>query len=165
MKIVVVSDTHICGEIKDFPGNLLDDIKSADLVIHTGDFTEVECFQSLKALAKDLQAVHGNMDSEELKKRLPAKSLFNVGGYKIAITHGSGAPLNIISVLSNAFKADNPDIIIFGHTHTAFNKKINDTLYFNPGSLFDRFYAEFNSYGIIEINGGINARIVKINNA
>ena len=41
MKIVVVSDTHICGEIKDFPGNLLDDIKSADLVIHTGDFTEL----------------------------------------------------------------------------------------------------------------------------
>jgi uncharacterized protein len=164
MKIVAISDTHICGEIKEFPGSLLDDIKSADLVIHTGDFTEVECFQSLKILAKDFRAVHGNMDSEELKKKLPAKSLFNVGGYKIAITHGSGAPVNIISVLNDAFKVEELDIIIFGHTHMALNKKINNTLYFNPGSLFDRFYSKFNSYGIIEINGDIKARIVKINN-
>jgi len=164
MKIVVISDTHICGKIDKFPGNLLDDIKSADLVIHTGDFVEEECLKGLKVIAKEVRAVHGNMDSEDLKKKLPEKDVFKIGAYKIAIAHGSGAPNNIISALTETFKLEHPNLIIFGHSHTAFNQKIKDTLFFNAGSLFDKLYSKFNSYGLIEINDGIEAKIIKINN-
>lgn len=163
MKIVVISDTHICGKIEEFPGKLLDDIKNADLVIHTGDFVEEECLKSLKVIAKEVRAVHGNMDSEDLKKKLPEKDVFKIGAYKIAITHGSGTPGNIISLLTETFKSEHPDIIIFGHSHSAFNQKIKNTLFFNAGSLFDKLYSKFNSYGIIEINEGIEAKIIRIN--
>ncbi len=162
MRIVVISDTHLCGRIDKFPGSLLEDIKSADMVVHTGDFVEEGCLKSLEAVAKELKAVHGNMDSEELKNKLPDKEIFKVGNYKIAVTHGSGAPGNIPEALAEVFKAEHPDLIIFGHSHAAFNQKIKDTIFFNSGSLFDKIYSKYNSYGIIEINDKIEAKIVKI---
>jgi len=41
------------------------------------------------------------------------------------------------------------------------NEFIGNVLFFNPGSATD-FTAEYNSYGIIELDKGINARIIKI---
>ena len=81
--------------------------------------------------------------------------------------HGWGAPLNLIDVLKTAFKEDNPDIIIFGHSHKPMNELIGTTLFFNPGSATDAAAGD-NSYGIIEINdrkensGSPFAKIIKI---
>jgi len=61
-----------------------------------------------------------------------------------------------------SFKNDRVDLVIFGHSHKAFNEKRGDILYFNPGSPTDQIFSPFNSYGIIEINDKIEARIIKI---
>jgi hypothetical protein len=162
MRIVVISDTHFSGPDFKLPEKLLEDIKNSDMVIHTGDFVESGFLDGLKSMAKEVKAVWGNMDSDELKNKLPEKDIFKIGRFKVGITHGSGAPGNLVSTLSEVFKDDNPDLILFGHSHVAFNERIGNTIFFNPGSPFDRIFAKYNSYGIIDINDKIEARIVKL---
>ncbi len=161
MKIVVISDTHQEG-VAEFPGELIKAIKDADMVIHAGDFVDPKILGELKSISKNFKAVCGNMDCEELKKSLPVKEIIKIKGFKIGIMHGSGAPANLVQVLSEAFKNDNPDLIIFGHSHAAFNEKIGNIVFLNPGSPVDKIYAKYNSYAEIEINGEISAKIVKL---
>ncbi|MBN2831545.1 MAG: metallophosphoesterase family protein [Candidatus Omnitrophica bacterium] len=164
MRIVVISDTHLSGSDLKLPDKLTEEIKNADMVVHAGDFVEEEFLEKLKGIAKEVKAVYGNMDSAELKRKLPEKNVFRVGRFKIGISHGSGAPGNLVAVLTEFFKDDHPDLILFGHSHAAFNEKIGDTIFFNPGSPFDKIFAKYNSYGIIDINDKIEARIVKFQN-
>jgi predicted phosphodiesterase len=42
------------------------------------------------------------------------------------------------------------------------NEKIGKILFFNPGSATDKVFAPYNSYGIIEVNDKIDAKIIKI---
>ena len=161
MKIIVISDTHQEGRAA-LPDKLIEAIKNSDMVIHSGDFVDLKVLETLKVLSKEVKAVWGNMDGEELRKVLPEKEIFKVGKYKIGIMHGSGAPSNLVSVLSEAFKNDNLDLIIFGHSHSAFNEKIGNTIFLNPGSPVDKIFAKYNSYGLIKINGKIEAEIVKL---
>jgi putative phosphoesterase len=161
MKIIVISDTHQEG-LAELPDALIEAIKNSDMLIHAGDFVDLKVLEALRAISKEVKAVCGNMDGEELKKILPAKEIFKIGKYKIGIMHGSGAPSNLVEVLSESFKNDNLDLIIFGHSHTAFNEKIGNTIFLNPGSPVDKIFSKYNSYGEIEINDRIETKIVKL---
>jgi hypothetical protein len=160
MRIVVISDTHMPDKADKFPEQLIADIRSADLVIHVGDFSELSVFEKLKSISKDLKAVCGNMDSDDLKRILPQKEILKIGKFKIGIIHGNGAPGNLVESLKGIFKNDSLDMVIFGHSHAAFNEKIKDTIFFNPGSPTDKIFAQYNSYGVIEINSAIEAKLV-----
>ena len=122
---------------------------------------DLEAIEELKNVCSKVIAVAGNMDNPEVKSKYPVKELFKVGVFKVGLMHGYGAPGNLISVLEDAFKLDAPDLIIFGHSHKAFNERVNGVLFFNPGSATDKV-AEDNSYGIIEITDRINGRLIKI---
>ncbi len=167
MKIGVISDTHIPDKSKHLPQGILDVFKQVDIVVHAGDMVGLEVIAELEMVCAKVFAVAGNMDSQAVKNKYPLKELFDVKGFKIGVMHGWGAPLNLVDVLKDAFKADNPDIIIFGHSHIPMNELIGTTLFFNPGSASDAT-AGYNSYGIIEINdrkensGLPFAKIIKI---
>ncbi|TRZ94174.1 metallophosphoesterase [bacterium] len=167
MKIGVISDTHIPDKSKHVPQAVLDVFKQVDIVVHAGDMVGLEVIAELEAVCVKVFAVAGNMDSQAVKNKYPVKELFDVKGFKIGIMHGWGAPLNLIDVLKTAFKEDNPDIIIFGHSHKPMNELIGTTLFFNPESATDAAAGD-NSYGIIEINdrkensGSPFAKIIKI---
>ena len=162
MKIVVISDTHIPERAAGLPEKLLSEIKSADMLIHAGDFVSLAFLEKLKSLCKNVKAVCGNMDPQEIKDILPKKEIFKAGNFKIGIFHGYGAPNGIFETLNEEFKGDKLNIIIFGHTHATFNEKRGDTLFFNPGSPTDKLCVDCNTYGIIEINDKIEAKILKI---
>ena len=162
MKIGVISDTHIPIRAKEIPNTVLESLKNMDMIIHAGDLVELSILDSLKSVCKNVKAVWGNMDPKSVKKILPEKQIINVGKYRIGLIHGSGSPLSLIESLTEIFKKDKVDVIIFGHSHSPVNEKREEILYFNPGSLTDTIFSHFNSYGIIEINDEIKARIVKI---
>jgi hypothetical protein len=162
LKIIVISDTHISDKVDALPVRLLEEIKNADMVIHAGDLVSLDLLKQLKSLCKDVKAVWGNMDPQEVRDELPQKEVFKAGNFTIGLYHGYGAPNNIFGVLNSEFKNDKLDVIVFGHTHSAFNEKKGDVLFFNPGSLTDKLCSDCNTYGIIEINDKIQARIVKI---
>lgn len=162
MKIGVISDTHIPERAGDLPQEVYSAFKDVDMVIHAGDLTDLVVIEKIKTVCKDVRGVWGNMDQYEVREKLPQKNIFEAGNYKIAVVHGFGPPNKLIELVTGIFKADDPDIIIFGHSHTAFNEKKGDILYFNPGSPTDKIFAPYNSYGIIEISDKIETRIIKI---
>ena len=162
MKIIVISDTHIPERANKIPRQVIDVIKKADMLVHAGDFVDLSVLDLLKEACPNLKAVWGNMDNFKIKKTLPEKEIFRAGKYNIGIMHGFGPPGKLIEFLSDAFKNDTVDVIIFGHSHQGHNQRIGDILFFNPGSLTDEIFSSYNSYGIIQINDEIEASIVKL---
>jgi len=163
MKIIVISDTHIPDRAAELPEKLLNEIKNADMLIHAGDFVSLDLLEELKSLCKNLKAVYGNMDPQEIKDILPLRDIFKVDNFKIGLYHGYGAPNRIFELLNTEFKADKLDMIVFGHTHKAFNEKRGGILFFNPGSPTDKACLDCNTYGILEVSGKkIETKIVNI---
>jgi len=151
MRIAVLADTHVTG-LQQLPAKIVHTISTVDLVIHAGDFTEVGLLEELRQLSA-VKAVHGNMDSTELKTALPAKELIDVGKKRIGVTHGWGAPWGIEQRVRKVFSSDRVDIIVYGHSHHPQNKVINGILFFNPGKATG-------SFGILTIDEDVRAEIV-----
>lgn len=161
MRIGVISDTHIPDKCEHIPEVVLNAFKRVDLIVHAGDIVNLEAIDELKSVCPKIVAVAGNMDSQAVIKKFPVKEVFEISGFKLGLMHGRGAPINLMELLKDAFKTDDPDIIIFGHSHKAMNKFVDGVLFFNPGSATDCLSGDA-SYGIIEIDGAINAKIIKI---
>jgi putative phosphoesterase len=151
MRIAVLADTHV-DRLEYLPRKIVDALTTADLIIHAGDFTDVQLLRELQRLG-EVRAVHGNMDSRELKAELPIKEIVETEDKRIGITHGSGAPWGIEERIGKTFESDRIDIIVYGHSHQSQNKVINDVLFFNPGKATD-------SFGILTIDGGAKGEIV-----
>jgi putative phosphoesterase len=158
MKIGVVSDTHSLP----LPKKLLEELSKTDLIIHAGDLCDMDTLKTFRKI-KGVKAVQGNMCDAEVKKKLPLKEYFECEGKFIGVYHGHGPLLDAMANAREQFKNQEVDIIIFGHSHHAFNKMIDGVLYFNPGSPNDVVKARFFSYGLIEIRSGtIKAEIIKL---
>ncbi len=158
MKIIALSDTHS----HPLPKALLDDLASADLILHAGDFSDLEVYDQLKAI-KDIRAVYGNIDGLELRKLLPEKLIFDCAGVKIGLAHGAGSPDGVVGRLERVFESSGVQVIVFGHTHMPCHDVINGVLFFNPGSPTDMIRAPYRSYGVLDIKDGrVKAKIVKL---
>lgn len=162
MRIGIIADTHIPDRAKDIPQIIMADFKNVGMIIHAGDLVDLSVLDKLKVICPNIKAVYGNMDSDEVKKNLSEKEIIKIGNYKIGIMHGYGSPHKLIDLMTRAFKSDFINLIIFGHSHTALNEQHGDILYFNPGSPTDKIFSPYNSYGIIEINDKIDARLIRI---
>ncbi|MFA5100512.1 MAG: metallophosphoesterase family protein [Candidatus Omnitrophota bacterium] len=162
MKIGVLSDTHIPDRARELPCKLLESFKDAAMIIHAGDFVDLSVHKALCAVCKDVKAVCGNMDPSEIKEMFPQRQIIKAGAFTIGVVHGWGPPTKLLPIVKEAFKSEKPDIVIFGHSHQACSVQDGKTLYFNPGSPTDNVFAPFKSFGIIDINDTINARIVKL---
>jgi putative phosphoesterase len=151
MRIAVLADTHI-DKLEHLPKKIIDALSTVDLIIHAGDFTDVQLLRELKRLG-EVRAVYGNMDSSELKAALPVKEIVETKNKRIGIIHGSGGPWGIEERIRKMFESDRIDIIVYGHSHRSQNRVITDTLFFNPGKATD-------SFGILTIDGGAKGEIV-----
>jgi putative phosphoesterase len=151
MKIAVLADTHV-HMLEHLPKKIIDAISTVDLIIHAGDFTDVQVLKELKQLRR-VKAVHGNMDSTELKNILPVKEIVEIENKRIGVTHGSGAPWGIEERVRKMFESDRIDIIVYGHSHQSQNKVIDGILLFNPGKATD-------SFGILTIDGDAEGEII-----
>ncbi|MDP2938879.1 MAG: metallophosphoesterase family protein [Candidatus Omnitrophota bacterium] len=161
MKIGVIADTHIPERADSLSKEIEEAFQQADLIIHAGDFTSLEVLNKLKMIAP-VKGVHGNMDQFDIVNILPKKDIVKCGKFNIGVFHGFGDPTGIIEQLKREFKNDKVDVIIFGHSHRPMNEKKENILFFNPGSPTDTVFAPFKSYGIIEINDKIEAKIVRL---
>ena len=151
MRIAVLADTH-ASRLEHLHRKTIDALSTADLIIHAGDFTDLQLLKELRQL-REVKAVHGNMDSKQLKSVLPVKEIVEIENKRIGITHGSGGPWGIEERVRKVFESDRIDIIIYGHSHRSQNKVINDILFFNPGKAAD-------SFGILTIDGEAKGEII-----
>ena len=151
MRIAVLADTH-ANRLEHLPRKIIDALSTVDLIIHAGDFTDIQVLKELKRL-KLVKVVQGNMDSMELKIVLPVKEIVEIENKRIGITHGSGSPWGIEERVRKMFESDRIDVIVYGHSHKSQNKVIDDILFFNPGKATD-------SFGILTIDGEAQGEII-----
>lgn len=158
MKIIVLADTHS----RPLPKGLMEDLPSADLILHAGDIADAEVYQGLKAV-KEIRAVCGNMDGMDLRAFLPQQLVFECEGVKIGLAHGEGNADGIIPRLLKVFEGAGVQVIVFGHSHVPHQSTVNGILFFNPGSPTDTVRSPYLSYGVLDVkNGKVKARIVKL---
>jgi uncharacterized protein len=164
-RILVLSDTHLPASAiatssgsgmfsggTDLLESLAEDLNTADLILHAGDHDSYAFYETLQQVGR-LVAVHGNSDDPELKSALPERTIVVCDGIRIGLTHGWGADTGLPERVLESWKPDLPDIIVFGHTHQAYQRMHEGVLVFNPGSTA-RPRRSGASYGRLEINGG-----------
>lgn len=162
MKITVIADTHV-RYLDQLPDDLINSMNHSDAIIHLGDFDTIEILREFKKY-NNFFGVSGNHDKGELKTALPDTDILEVKGKRLGIVHGHGCvlPLGFQYGLLQRFNGNKIDAVLFGHTHIAVSKTIDDILFFNPGSAAGRFPAEQKSYGILNIGDTIESYIIPL---
>ncbi len=132
------------------------------MVLHAGDFTNTETLSRLQKLPRFV-GVAGNMDSSSVRSRLKEYEILELEGKKLCLIHGWGAPGPLPEKVRKFFDKEKPDIIVFGHSHTACEKTIGDVLMFNPGSAAVSPFGGSASYGILYIDHeGVRSEIIPL---
>ncbi|MGB9727877.1 MAG: metallophosphoesterase family protein [Nitrososphaeria archaeon] len=159
-KVLIISDTH-CESMAQLPQKIVDEIKNVDAIVHAGDYTHIKLVEELAEI-KTFYGVYGNMDSYEIKNRLPEKLVINLDGFKIGVTHPpeGGPPYNIKRRVKNIIK-EKTDVIIFGHTHKPEISEYENILYLNPGSAKPSIFHP-QTFILLNISDKLQPKIVKI---
>jgi putative phosphoesterase len=158
MKIGVISDTHLREPHLEFKKAVEFHFKDVEKIFHAGDFVEWSVAEYLSGL-KELIAVCGNMDSQDIRKSFPQKRIIELKGFKVGLIHGGGSPFGIESRIRGEF--DEVDAIVYGHTHTPANHQVKNIYFFNPGSP-TRSFIHKATIGILRLREKIEGEIIKI---
>jgi putative phosphoesterase len=150
--LAVISDTHLPRGARRIPGECVDRLAKADLILHAGDFVAVEALEEIEALGPPVAAVHGNVDSGEVRRRLPAERTVDAGGVQIAMLHDAGPSRGRIERMRARF----PDAaaVVYGHSHIPLHEERNGFQLFNPGSPTDRRRQPRHTMGLARVNDG-----------
>ena len=147
MKVLIVSDTHRRNEnyIK-----VLEQVSPVDMVIHCGDIEGSE-YLIAQSAGCPVQMVTGNND---FFSDLPREKEFNVGRYKVWLTHGHNYYVSMSNEnLKHEARMHGVDIVIYGHTHKPVVDIEDDIIAVNPGSLtYPRQENRKPSYIIMELD-------------
>ena len=158
MKIGVLSDTHLRGVTKGFREIYEKYLSDKDLILHAGDVVSTEIVDFLSQ--KNFKGVYGNMDPIAVQKRLSAKSVIELGPYRIGLIHGWGASAGLEDRIWGAFQ--NVDVIVYGHSHHNANHLRDNVLLFNPGTATGFSSSGTHSIGILEVDQKICGKIITL---
>src|SRR5215213_227237 len=103
MLIAVVSDTHLPRGARRLPEACVERIRAADLLLHAGDFSTLDVLRELEAIGPPVAAVHGNVDSADLRQMLPEELVVDAGGARIAMVHDAGARTGRLERMRRSF--------------------------------------------------------------
>ena len=142
MRLAVMSDSH----------DHLDNIRKAleiirgrktELIIHCGDFVAPFVLKEFEKAGIPIHGVFGNNDGDRyLLTKMSLTTLsgitlydpvgrLDLEGYRIAFTHYEEIAKGF--ALSGQY-----DLVCYGHTHTAVEKKIGNTHFLNPGEIMGK---------------------------
>lgn len=123
MKIGVISDTH--GHLDPQIPRLF---KGVDNILHAGDIGPNPVLIDLEHIAP-VTAVLGNTD---FGLTVRETETIELGGFKFLINHIVD-PGRLEPMLKERIQRQEPDVVVFGHTHRTCDEKIDGIRFFNPG--------------------------------
>ena len=154
MLIAVISDTHLPRGPRRLPDACVERIAAADLLLHAGDLSTLDVLHDLEAVGPPVVGVHGNVDSVELRRLLPAERVVEAGGARIAMVHDAGPRAGRLERLRARF-GDRADLVVFGHSHMPLHEQAPDGFQIlNPGSPTERRRAPAHTMGLIRVESG-----------
>lgn len=145
----VIADTHIPDRQKALDPRILPlfETRQVSAILHAGDISSPATLEALARVAP-VYAVQGNRDWLWLGS-LPLIRRLSFNGVEVGLAHGHGGWLHYIldrpvfmlfgvnvERLIARLQSNLPDsdVVVFGHTHLALNRRIDGRLFFNPGS-------------------------------
>lgn len=147
-RVVVLSDTHMPRRGRTLPQPVLDALRNAELIIHLGDVTHMNVVQFLETFAP-VRGVHGNNDTAEIQSRFPQTDRFTLAGQRIALVHGH---VGGRTALLAARTVRDADIVLFGHSHSAYVAEEDGRLLLNPGSPTDPRWSPYRAFALLDID-------------
>jgi putative phosphoesterase len=123
MKIGVISDTH--GFLD---RNILELFAGVDHILHAGDIGYASIILELEAIAP-VTAVIGNTDGGISFRETETVELAS----RKFLVHHIVNPLAPGDRIKGRIEREEPDVVVFGHTHKKFCETIGGVLFFNPG--------------------------------
>ncbi len=145
MLVGVISDTHGFYDPRVTP--LLDGVEH---ILHAGDVGDPEVVRRLLELAP-VTVVRGNNDREGECSRYPEVERLELGGCRVRLTHIVKVPPEGSPGLAEFQGAD---VVVYGHSHIAFQERRGHTLFFNPGAAGKRRFKVVPSVGLLELEAG-----------
>ena len=134
MNVVLISDTHIPSRANRIPEWVRERIRTADHVIHAGDFDSADALAAIEDLASELTAVAGNMDRA---LGLPTVATVDLGGVEFVVTHGTGSKTGYEQRVAKTVRehaSEGPTVGVSGHTHELLDTTVDGVRLLNPGS-------------------------------
>jgi uncharacterized protein len=129
----------------------LEALRAADLIIHAGDFSTVEVLAELRELGP-VAAVHGNVDSPELRQQLPEAISLELNDVVLSVVHDAGPAKGRLERLRARFP--DADAVVFGHSHMPVHEQREGFQIFNPGSPTERRRSLNRSMGEATVQAG-----------
>jgi putative phosphoesterase len=123
VKIGVISDTHdyLDPRVKEL-------FVDVDHILHAGDVGSAWITFQLEQIAP-VTAVIGNTDSN---LSLKENEVATLAGHKFMVQHIVN-PQTPDEKLRRLIVKHKPSVVVFGHTHKAFDKTLGSTRFLNPG--------------------------------
>ncbi len=139
--MLLIADTHVPKRARDLPAALWRDIERADIVVHAGDWVDLDLVDAVRVRARRLVGVRGNNDGPSFDGVLPTEARFEVEGVRVAVVHETGAAAGRDRRMIAAFP--DVDVLVFGHSHIPWDSVAVDVdgrrlRLLNPGSPTDR---------------------------
>ena len=153
MKIGIISDTH--GHV---PNAVHDALAGADHILHAGDVGPMEVITELESIAP-VSAVRGNTD---YSIQLPQTHIQSFVSQKFLVHHIVDLPVPS-QLVRVAITDEQPNVVVFGHTHMPYNEHHDGVLFLNPGSASNPRGSSAPSVAIVECNEfGLSVKVVAL---
>lgn len=137
IKLGLIADTHMPGAIESLWPQVTEAFADADAILHAGDLHTLDVVDELCEIAPTYVAA-GNGDVGIVDSRLQDTWLLEFAGVKIGMIHHFPSPARKSPEIINKRVArhfpENPEIVIFGHTHFEGVYELDQLLCINPGS-------------------------------
>jgi putative phosphoesterase len=155
LRVAILSDTHMPRGARRLPDGCIELMRGADLILHAGDFSEPAVLEQIQGYGP-LVAVHGNVDSPELRRELPESTAIDIEGATIAMVHDAGPAKGRLARMRARFP--DADALVFGHSHMPLHESEGSEpgsfQIFNPGSPTERRRAPSRTMGMAEVADG-----------
>jgi putative phosphoesterase len=136
MRVGIISDTHDRLDRTAAAVELLQS-HGAEALIHCGDLTGPEVVDLCGPLPGHFVLGNNDDDTPALRRAIAAAGghclgwggVVRLAGKRLAVTHGH------LAKELRALTAQEPDYLLFGHSHVAADYREDGTRYINPGAL------------------------------
>lgn len=153
MRLLVIADTHVPKRARALPDEVWRVAEQADVVVHAGDWVEVDLLDEMLTRCREVIGVYGNNDGPELRARLPEVARAELDGLRLAVVHETGQAKGREERCAQSFP--DTDVLIFGHSHIPWDSVAPGGLrLLNPGSPTDRRQQPVCTYLTARISSG-----------
>ncbi len=145
MLVGVISDTHSYMDAR-----ALRLLQGVEHILHAGDIGDDGVIKELASIAP-VTAVRGNVDREGPTSLYPAEATLELAGCRIFLTHEVKPPKREADIALERYRQSGVDVVVYGHSHIAYQQLWGDILFFNPGAAGKRRFKVIPSLGFLTL--------------